>query len=622
VAPGPVINTLQFPKLEGQYVFADVETTGLNWWSDSIFGVALRVNGNSFYWDVRTVPETLKWLRGELPRAAVFDNHNTKFDLHFLREAGIAVELIPQVRCTMVDAALVNEHEFSYDLDHLSQKYLKAGKDSGLIEAGRALLGKRATIRTVKANMARLPAHVVGTYATVDVELAELLRLNYLGPQIEQQDISRIVALERDLLPVLVRMEERGVRVDVRRAEQASEEIGHRITAAQRRINILAGRDLNINSPKQLREYFVPENRGTDPKKPEWYVTVAGRGIRIGTTDAGQPSIDKDTLRVLPGDMPKLILELRKLDRTKNTFIDGHILGHHVDGIVHTNFNQTKGDNEMGTGTGRLSANAPALQQIHKRNAEIASLVRAMFIPYERQMWISADWDQKEFRWFAHYTKNPVLLARYAANPQTDFHQAVSDLTALPRNPVDGVKGNAKQINLGLVFGMGMGRLAQEMGLPYEEVTRRNKTWLVPGPEAEAIFSQYHEAVPGVKELLETASSVARSRGFVQTAGGRHIRFPGGNYTHKAAGLIFQGTSADCMKYKLIEHDKEWAGTDVYPVLSVHDEIDFSAPDDPAIVKRIKEINECFDGVGCPIKCRVPILCSVTMADNWWEASK
>lgn len=610
----------KFPSLIGQGVFLDCETTGLKWWVDKIFGIAVRVGGNSYYFDVRETPGVFKWLSAELPRVKWLDNHNIKFDYHFLLMEGVPMDQVP-VRCTMVDAALVDEHEFSYDLDTLCKKHLGRGKDRSIEEEGRKLLGLKASSEQIKANLHRLPSGVVGAYASIDVELAELLRSTYLDRQIVDQSLERVVGLERNLLPVLVRMEQRGVRVDVEGAEKAGVILDKQAIALQKQVDSLAGRPLNINSPKQIIEVFAPKKEPGE--RGRWYIEVRGRAIYIGRTEGGAPSMDAETLRRIPGELSGAILTLRKTIKTRDTFIRGHILGYHRDGIVHANINQTKGDNEMGTGTGRLSYNAPALQQIHKRNAEIAAIVRSLFIPYERQKWISADWDQKEFRWFAHYSKNAHILKMYDDDADTDFHAAVAKLTGLPRSPKDGFKGNAKQINLGLVFGMGMGRLAQEMGLPYEERERHGKAYLVPGPEAEAIFEKYHESIPGIKDLLDQAASVARTRGFVSTAGGRHIRFPRGQFVHKAAGLIFQGTAADCMKYKLIEHDKEWEGTDTHLLLSVHDETDFSTPGgDPKVIARIKEINEAFDGVRCPIKCRVPIRCTVREAINWWEACK
>jgi DNA polymerase I-like protein with 3'-5' exonuclease and polymerase domains len=123
---------------------------------------------------------------------------------------------------------------------------------------------------------------------------------------------------------------------------------------------------------------------------------------------------------------------------------------------------------------------------------------------------------------------------------------------------------------------------------------------------------------------LGKASSIAKSRGYVQTIGGRHIRFPGGKFTHKAAGLVFQGSSADCMKQKMVELHESSKGQDWSLRLSVHDECDFYFPkgESERLTTHVKEVLECFDGERSPIKCRVPILSSVTCADNWWEASK
>ena len=108
------------------------------------------------------------------------------------------------------------------------------------------------------------------------------------------------------------------------------------------------------------------------------------------------------------------------------------------------------------------------------------------------------------------------------------------------------------------------------------------------------------------------------------TAMGRHIRFPGGQFTHKAGGLVFQGTSADCMKQKMIEMHPIAKREGFKMLLSVHDELDFSVPDKmvPKVSKLIKKVLETFDGGQCPIRCRVPILSSVAFGPNWWEASK
>jgi DNA polymerase-1 len=166
----------------------------------------------------------------------------------------------------------------------------------------------------------------------------------------------------------------------------------------------------------------------------------------------------------------------------------------------------------------------------------------------------------------------------------------VADITGLPRSPRHAGDPNAKQINLGMVFGMGPGTMAQEMGLPYHEREGRNgKVWIDPGEEAQAVFARYHEAIPGVKKILENVGSVAKNRGFIITVMGRHIRFPGGQATYKAGGLLFQGTAADALKVKIIEVDDylqaEGGGR---LMLNVHDEFDHSV--DPAHVERVNRL--------------------------------
>jgi DNA polymerase-1 len=119
----------------------------------------------------------------------------------------------------------------------------------------------------------------------------------------------------------------------------------------------------------------------------------------------------------------KMILDLRKMLKTRDTFLQGHILGHEHDGIIHCNYNQTKNDAEAGTGTGRLSITNPALQQIPSRDFAIKSLVRPIFKADHGAQWLGLDWSQFEFRVANHYGQVPAILEAYRQNPQLDFHQ-------------------------------------------------------------------------------------------------------------------------------------------------------------------------------------------------------
>lgn len=259
--------------------------------------------------------------------------------------------------------------------------------------------------------------------------------------------------------------------------------------------------------------------------------------------------------------------------------------------------------------TGRLSSTEPNLQQIPKRDGELAPLIRSLFYPGPGRSWIANDWEQFEFRVFAHYVKDLDLTERYEKDPHTDFHTALAEMTGKPRD-------KAKRINLGLVFGMGEGKLAKELGLPYTTEIKHGKEMLIAGSEAKALFEEYHSRFPKAKAFLQEASQLARSRGYVRTITGRRIRFPGGEFVHKAGGLIFQGTSADFMKIKLVELNNEFRNTDVEFVLIVHDEFCLTAPKNKAeqVAARVKEITEHIP------QLRIPILADAGIGPTWWEA--
>lgn len=607
-------------------VSADVETTGLHWYKDKLFGVAVAAyDGERIekdYFDIRTPrgQNLLKVLRGELPKAKRVVNHSIKFDHQFLRNEGVHIT-DDAMECTSVRAALINEHEQSFSLDSLSKKYTGRHKVDVYSELA-ALFGGKPTREAQIGNLHRAPESLAAKYAADDPELAILLWL-WQEEEIKKQGLERVWALEKAITPIISDMERHGVRVDEDRARNSIPAIDKAISKAQNRLNSIAGKSVNANSPKQLRELFGATKLETStPRGYEWR---SSSGMYLPFTETGNPSIDKDVLVVMAeqGDeRAKSVLTLRKMIKAKS-FLTDHILGHAHNGRVHPNYNQTKGDNDFGTGTGRFSINDPALQQIPSRDLDIAEHVRSCLIPEDGQEWCCADWEQFEFRWFAHYTKDPKVLKAYADDPHTDYHQIVSDLTGIPRKPRFAGDANAKQINLGLVFGMGKGKMAYEMGLDYTvRYGNDGREWFNAGPKAEEVFNTYHNAIPGVQKLLQEASSIARSRGYVMTIGGRHLRFPGGKATHKAGGLVFQGSSADCMKQKMVELWPVCKKEGMHMLLTVHDELDFSMPDGVRQSSIVKEALETFDGVRCPIECRVPIRSDVALGANWFVASK
>lgn len=605
-------------------VAPDVETTGLYWYrGDKMFGIALAVYGDqgveSQYWDIREQPRILDALATELPHCQRVVNHSIKFDAHFLREAGVNLPL-DRIECTQTRAALINEHEGlhghdGFDLDSLCRKYIKEGKVDVWPELAQ-LFGGAPTRAVQIKNLYRAPMALAAKYAAPDPALALRLWL-WQETEIARQDLGRVWDLERQLTPILIQMELHGVRVDEARAQEQTKNASVQVGKAQRLLDRMAGKPVNANSPKQMQALFGARQIKDENGRDRWETDT---GIPLLSTDSGNPSIDKDALTdmAMKGDKRAgHIMTVRRMLKAKQ-FLDEHIIGHAVRGRVHPNINQTRGENELGTGTGRFSINDPALQQIPARDKDVAAIVRACFLPDRGHQWACADWKQFEFRWFAHYTEDARIFKIYEDDPDADFHQLVANITGISRDARYAGDANAKQINLGLVFGMGRGEMAYQMGLEY---TVNEKGWKRAGPRANEIFDRYHTAIPGVRELLDRAASIARARGFVRTAMGRHIRFPRGQF-HKAAGLVFQGTSADCIKLKMVEL-WPWCKREGVPLLlSVHDETDFSVPRGMKTLPHVQHTLETFDGVECPIKCDVPIRSSINLGANWWEASK
>lgn len=607
-----------FPRVDRvPYLIIDVETTGLRWWADKLFGIAIALpDYTTYYWDVRVHPRVIDWLNDLVYglRVDLWVGHNLKFDYHFLREAGF---LIPPdlIDCTMVRGALISEHEPSYSLDFLARKYAGVKKDEEIYEEMAKIFGGRPTRNAQMPNIWKAPEQVVAKYAKQDVIATNALYI-WQQTEIERQDLHQVHSLERELMPVIIDMEHQGVRVDVEQAERAVEDLTTRIDRAQADLNTLAGFEVNPNPSGSIAQLFQPK-LGDDG---EWYLID---GTRAGKTEGGKASIDADCLRRMKHPAAAQILDLRKMLKTRDTFLKGHILGHQTDGIIHCNYNQTKNDAEAGTGTGRLSITNPALQQIPSRDAAIKALVRPVFKADFGAKWLGMDWSQFEFRVANHYGQVPAILEAYRQNPNLDFHQLVADMTGIPRNAQYAGGPSSKAINLGLAFNMGSGRLAQECGLPYtEEVGPNGNAFLKAGPEAMALFEKYHTANPGMRNTATKASSIARERGFVHSIMGRHIRFPNGQFVHKASGLIYQATSADCMKVKLIELHQYLAYHECGRLLlTVHDEVGISLDNDAlGHADELARIYTTFDGVECPIALRVPITCDWGLGDDWFKA--
>jgi DNA polymerase I-like protein with 3'-5' exonuclease and polymerase domains len=343
-------------------------------------------------------------------------------------------------------------------------------------------------------------------------------------------------------------------------------------------------------------------------------------------TDAGAASFTKQYLNAHPHEVCQQIVKLREFDKADSTFIDS-ILRHSHKGRIHTEFHQLRSD-DGGTVTGRFSSSNPNLQQIPARDPDIKKLIRGLFIPEEGQMWGSFDYSSQEPRLLVHFAasmpdnmRSPVVdtIVEEYHKGDVDLHQMVADIAGITRK-------QAKVVNLGIMYGMGVGKLAAQLGVSNEE--------------AKSIIEEHRDKVPFVKQLATAASSQGEKHGQIRTILGRKCRFHlwepttygynkpmpledarkeyGGSlrraFTYKALNKLIQGSAADQTKKAMADCFAEG----LVPMLTVHDELCFSVENEEQSAK-IKEIMETGLPLKIPSKVDDDIPALRGLPNNWGE---
>jgi DNA polymerase I-like protein with 3'-5' exonuclease and polymerase domains len=235
--------------------------------------------------------------------------------------------------------------------------------------------------------------------------------------------------------------------------------------------------------------------------------------IPYGRTKTGLPSFTKNFLSQHEHPIAQQIVEAREYDKIGNTFLSS-IFRYAEKDRIHGHINQLRSEGG-GTVSGRISMSNPNLQQIPARNPDMARKIRGLFLPEEDEQWASMDFDQQEPRILVHFssltnkglTGSDVFVDAYKTKQNTDFHQMVADIADIPRK-------QAKTINLGIMYGMGQTKLAEQLDVSTDEAKR--------------LMRQYHDDVPFVKELMDAVQRKVSHRdkgGFVRSLLGRKCRF-------------------------------------------------------------------------------------------------
>lgn len=505
--------------------------------------------------------------------------HNWNFDYKILKQKGFAVG--PIFFDTMIAAYLLNPDRKAIGLKALALEELgiQMTEIAELVPKGNDFL-----------EMASVDVQEISDYACQDADCTFQLYQRFSKTLAENELEPVFNEIEMPLITVLAEMEMRGVALDLPYFRQLLVETQSRLKDLRESIYEIAGRQFNINSPKQLAELLFEELKLPVIKK-----TATG------------PSTDVSVLEALKDmhELPAKIHDYRLLEKLRGTYIESlPSLINPRTGLIHTSYNQTI------AATGRLSSSDPNLQNIPNRT-EDGRQIRAGFLPSQKG-WrlMAADYSQIELRILAHVSNDPALVYAYQNN--VDIHAlTASKVFQIPLESVSKDQRNsAKAINFGLLYGMSAFRLSNEL-----KISR---------PQAKDFIDQYFASYKGVQTYIDETLAFCREKGFVTTLRGRKRLIPeikSSNFNARgqaeriAVNTPIQGSSADMIKVAMINIAKrlQAEGFESRMILQVHDELIFEYPEAEEKSLQALVVTEMQEA----LPLRVPVVVDVECGERW-----
>ncbi len=507
--------------------------------------------------------------------------HALKSDLGYLKCFG--VEVRGTIFDTMVAHSLI-EPDIRHTLEYLTESSLAYCPIPASKIFGDAKSGQLALEPSLLADYAMEQADLSGQIRTV------------LEPLLKQKGQERVFfEIEAKLLPVLVDMEHEGIKVDSKALAEFSTQLAKEMFEHEHAIYHLAGREFNLNSPRQLGEILFEQFKLLEnPKK----------------TRTGQYSTDEQTLIDLAPDheIVQRLLDYRTASKLKSTYADtlpATIWAR--TGRVHTTYQQTA------TATGRLNSQNPNLQNIPIRTEHGREIRKAFVARNQDYLLLSADYSQIELRIIAALSKEPSLLQAF--QKKLDIHTATAAKVfgVFPEMVTAEMRSKAKMVNYGISYGMSAFGLAQRLRIPRKE--------------AAAIIDQYFAQFPGVKRYMTDTIAFAQKHGYVETVTGRRrymrdIRSSNatvrGAAERNAINAPIQGSAADMIKIAMINIHNELQRRNLKTrmLLQVHDELVF----DLRITEKEEVLPLVEEKMKNAIQLPVPIEVEMGVGLNWLEA--
>lgn len=546
--------------------------------------------------------------------------HNAKFDIDVAEvHMGVAPPQPHQVHDTMILLFLDDPHQSQLGLKPASERLLDMPPEEQ--DAVGAWLLKNQPVEGVKIGNSKnsqnyfgaylnyAPAGLVGEYAKGDVERTEAL-FNLLHKRIVDEGMLEAYKREQELMPILLEMERQGIPVDVAALTSDIEKYSAILTEVEvwlydyLRVPASA---FNLDSADELVDAMIRVDKVDTSKLPK--------------TPKGKLQTNKDAL--LLGVSDKILLDCltyrSQLSTCLNTFMKPwHLTTEASGGVIYTTWNQTKvikGSSSVGTRTGRLSS-TPNFQNIPKKFDEAGKSlftqqygmpnVRSYLKPFDGHCFIDRDYSQQEPRILAHF-EDGALQETYNKNPWVDLHDHAK--AELAKMGLMYERKAVKNTNLGLIYGMGVAKLAEKNDMGQDE--------------AKALKNSVLALYPGLKAMYSDMRRMAKTDTPIRTWGGRvyyceppEIMDDGRVWEkdYKMVNVLIQGSAADCTKDALIRYHKV-KHKDAKIVLNVHDQITVSAPTH-LMVSEMEVLRQAMESV----EFDVPILSEGSVSyTNWAE---
>jgi DNA polymerase I len=514
--------------------------------------------------------------------------HDVKFGMQAFSHRGVTVAPIDD---TMLISYVLDGGSTGdvHGMDDLSKRVL-GHKPIALAEVAGS--GRNAV------GLARVEIDKATEYAAENADIITRL-WRALKPRVAAERVTTVYeTLERPLVPVLARMERRGVAIDRDMLSRLAGDFAQTMARLEDEIAKMVGEPFNPGSPKQLGDILFGK------------MGLPG-GKRTATGAWSTTASVLEDLSAEGHQLPARILEWRQISKLKSTYADA------LPGFVNSSTSRVHTSYALAaTTTGRLSSSEPNLQNIPVRS-EIGRKIRRAFVAPAGHKLVSADYSQIELRLLAHIADIPALKKAFAEG--LDIHaMTASEMFGVPIEGMPGeVRRRAKAINFGIIYGISAFGLANQLSIAREE--------------AGAYIRKYFERFPGIRDYMEATRKTARGNGYVTTIFGRKCHYPRINasnvseraFNERAAiNAPIQGSAADIIRRAMIRMDDALtkAGLNARMLLQVHDELVFEAPDEeieatlPVVAKVMIEAPEPA------LRLHVPLQVDVRAAQNWEEA--